>query len=188
MGTKYLLENTQSGSSVTRALVYRWHIWVSDDLLAPLKLTVKHTIITSLTLNALQHYARKTVRGLALRNSITATFAHKIISVHMYMISGFSIIWNSFDCMVQWEGLGMSKTHQRNLLTWRLRRRSAPQYLQVMLFLCPQRLAKCSHVINILHVERNIVDVSSYVKSRVYLFHVAFMLSCLNSLGTTLVL
>ena len=126
MGTKYLLENTQSGSSVTRALVYRWHIWVSDDLLAPLKLTVKHTIITSLTLNALQHYARKTVRGLVLRNSITAAFAHTIISVHMYMISGFNIIWNSFDCMVQWEGLGMSKTHQRNLLTWRLRRRSAP--------------------------------------------------------------
>ena len=72
METKQLLENTQSGSSVSRALVYRRHIRVSDDFLAPLssKLTVKHTIftesLTSNVLNALQHYACKTVRGSAL--------------------------------------------------------------------------------------------------------------------------
>jgi len=95
MGTKQLLENTQSGSSVSRAVVYRWHIRVSDDSLAPLssKLSVRHTIITeSLTsnvLNSLQHYTRQTVRGIALRNSIVVAFAHKILSVHMYMISGF---------------------------------------------------------------------------------------------------
>jgi len=50
MGTKQLMEITQSGISVSRALVYRWHIRVSDDSLAPLssKLTVKHTIINEI--------------------------------------------------------------------------------------------------------------------------------------------
>ena len=37
-------------------------------------------------------------------------------------------------------------------------------YLQVMLFLCPLRLAECSHVIDNLHIERNKADVSSHVK------------------------
>ena len=85
LGTKQILENTQSGSSVSRALVYRWHIWVSDDSLAPLnsKLTVRQTIITkSLTsnvLNSLQHYARNTVRGMAQRNSITVTYLSSLM-------------------------------------------------------------------------------------------------------------
>jgi len=35
METKQLLENTQSGSSVSRALVYRWYRRVSDDSSAP---------------------------------------------------------------------------------------------------------------------------------------------------------
>jgi len=69
MGTKQLLVNTHSGSSVSRALVYWWHRRFSDHILAPLssKLTVRHTIITenlaSNVLNSLQYYARKTVRG-----------------------------------------------------------------------------------------------------------------------------
>ena len=35
-------------------------------------------------------------------------------------------------------------------------------YLQVMLFVCPLLSAECSHMIAILHVERNKVDVSSH--------------------------
>jgi len=79
MGTKQLLENTQSGSSVSRALVYRWHIRVSNDFLAPLSsnLTVRHTIITerltSNVLNLLQHYTRRTVRGIVLHHSSICT-------------------------------------------------------------------------------------------------------------------
>jgi len=51
-----------------------------------------------------------------------------------------------------------------------------------MLFLCPLRLAECSHVIDNLHVERNKVDVSSHVISSLYLFYVPFYLRCLNTL------
>ena len=47
-------------------------------------------------------------------------------------------------------------------------------YLQVMLYFCSLWLAKCSHMIDNLHVERNKADVSSHVK-------------CLNSLWTALV-
>jgi len=51
-----------------------------------------------------------------------------------------------------------------------------------MLFLFSLRMAECSHMIDNLHVERNKVDVSSHVKSSLYLFHVPFDLRCLNSL------
>jgi len=34
--TKQLLEKTQSGNSVSRALVYRWHRRFSEDSSAPL--------------------------------------------------------------------------------------------------------------------------------------------------------
>jgi len=39
-----------------------------------------------------------------------------------------------------------------------------------------------------LHVERNKVDVSSHVKSSLYLFNVTFYLYCLNSWWTGLIL
>jgi len=42
-------------------------------------------------------------------------------------------------------------------------------------------------MIDILHIERNKVVVSSHVKSSLYLFHVLFNLRCLNSLWTALV-
>jgi len=51
-----------------------------------------------------------------------------------------------------------------------------------MLFVCPLRLAVYIHMIDILHVERNKVDVSSHVKSSLYLFNAPFNLPCLNSL------
>ena len=61
-----------------------------------LKMTGRHTVITdSLTLNvlnSLQDGARQTVRVIALRNSITVASAHTILTEHMYMISGFSVI------------------------------------------------------------------------------------------------
>ena len=81
MEIKQLLEKTQSGSSVYIALVYRWHSRFSEDSSDPLnqKITVRHTVDTeSLTLNvlnSLQHGARQTVRGIALRNSIAVAFA-----------------------------------------------------------------------------------------------------------------
>ena len=74
--TKQLPEKTPSSISVSRALVYRWHRRFSEDSSAPLcsKMTGRHTVITeSLTpsvLNSLQHGARQTVRGIALRNNI----------------------------------------------------------------------------------------------------------------------
>jgi len=40
----------------------------------------------------------------------------------------------------------------------------------------------CSYMIDILHVERNKDDVSSHLKSSLYLFHVPFYLPCPNSL------
>jgi len=42
--------------------------------------------LTSIVLNSLQHGARQTVRGIALRNSIAVASAHKILTEHMYMI------------------------------------------------------------------------------------------------------
>jgi len=51
-----------------------------------------------------------------------------------------------------------------------------------MLFVCPLKVAECSHMIDNLLVERNKVDVSSHVKSSLYLFHVSFNLRCLYSL------
>jgi len=51
-----------------------------------------------------------------------------------------------------------------------------------MLFVCSLRLAECSYIIDILHVERNKVVVSSHVKSSLYLLQVPFNLRCLNSL------
>jgi len=61
-----------------------------------LNITVRHTVITeSLTLNvlnSLQHYTRKTVRGIALRNSIAVASALQILTEHMYRINGFSVI------------------------------------------------------------------------------------------------
>ena len=80
----------------------------------------------------------------------------------------------------------MSKTHQRHLIVSCWRNVCDLRVLRIPPgdadFLCPLRLAKCSHMIDILHVERNKVGVSSHVKSSLYLFHVAFHLSCLNSL------
>ena len=104
--TKQLPENTPSGSSVSRALVYRWHRQSSEDSSAPLcsKMTERHTVITeSLTsnvLNSLQHGARQTVRGIALWNNIAVASEHKVLTEHMYRISGFSVIWSVFDYMV----------------------------------------------------------------------------------------
>jgi len=42
-------------------------------------------------------------------------------------------------------------------------------------------------MIDILYVERNKVDMSSHIKSSLYLFHGPFNLCCLNSLWTALV-
>ena len=60
-------------------------------------------------------------------------------------------------------------------------------YLQVMLFVCPLRSAECNHMIDILHVERNKIDVSSHVTLSWDLFHVPYNLRCLNSLWTALI-
>ena len=95
MDTKTNCLNRQSGSSVSRALVYRWHIRFSELFTTRLS-SNRHTIVkeslTSIVLNPLQYCARQTMRGIALRNSIIVTSEHKILTVHMYMISGFSII------------------------------------------------------------------------------------------------
>jgi len=48
-------------------------------------------------LNSLQDGACQTVRVIALRNSITVVSAHTIFTEHMYMKSGFSVIWSAFD-------------------------------------------------------------------------------------------
>ena len=59
-------------------------------------MTVRHTLITeSLTLNvlnSLQDGACQTVMVMALRNSIAVASVHTILTEHMYMISGFSVI------------------------------------------------------------------------------------------------
>ena len=69
MEIKQLLEKTQSGISVSRAVVYQT---VFRRFFSPNKLKdyLRHTVITeSLTLNvlnSLQHRARQTVRGIVL--------------------------------------------------------------------------------------------------------------------------
>jgi len=58
-------------------------------------MTGRHTVITeSLTSNVLNllHGARQTVRVIALRNSIVVASKHNILTEHMYMISGFSVM------------------------------------------------------------------------------------------------
>jgi len=43
-------------------------------------------------LNSLQHGARQTVRGIALRNSIVVATALQILAEQMYITSGFRVI------------------------------------------------------------------------------------------------
>ena len=93
METKRLLERTQSVSSVSRVLVYRWQRRFLGILSS--KMNGRQTVITeSLTsnvLNSLQHGTRQTVRGIALCNSIAVESAHKTLTEHMYMKVGSEI-------------------------------------------------------------------------------------------------
>ena len=95
MEIKQLLEKTQSGISVSRAVVYQT---VFRRIFSPNKLKdyLRHTVITeSLTLNvlnSLQHRAWQTVRGIVLWNSIAVASTHYILTEHIYRISGFSVV------------------------------------------------------------------------------------------------
>ena len=89
--TKKLLEQTKSGSSVSRALVYRWHRRFSEY--TPTETSVKKagrpTIIddelTSKVLDMLREDARLTVRDIANIQDIGIATAHKILCEHLNM-------------------------------------------------------------------------------------------------------
>ena len=89
--TKKLLEQTKSGSSVSRALVYRWHRRFSES--TPTETSVKRagrpTIIddglTSKVLDMLREDARLTVRDIANIQDIGIATAHKILCEHLNM-------------------------------------------------------------------------------------------------------
>jgi len=49
-------------------------------------------------LNSLKHGAR--LRDIAMQNIIAVSSAHTVLTEHMYIINGFSVIWSAFDCMV----------------------------------------------------------------------------------------
>ena len=80
-----MLEMTQSGSVVSRALVYRWHRRYTDDPVTPY--SAKNgggrpkSITESLTsevYNALREDARLTVRDIAVQFDIGTATAHKL--------------------------------------------------------------------------------------------------------------
>ena len=156
-------------------------------------MTGRHTVITksvtSNVLNSLRHGARQTVRGIVLWNYIAVASALLVLTEHIYRISGFSVIWSAFVWMVC--TLGRSETVTIALtpllpadVTFAT---SECSYIQVMLFVCPLRSAECSHMIDILHVERNKIDVSSHVTLSWDLFLVPYNLRFLNSLWTALI-
>ena len=90
--TKKMLEMTQSGSSVSRALVYRWHRRFTDDPVTPY--SAKNgggrpkSITESLTsevFNALREDARLTVRDIGVQFDIGTATAHKLMTENLNM-------------------------------------------------------------------------------------------------------
>lgn len=91
METKKMLEMTQSGRNVSRALVYRWHRRLSLDSSTPYtskgagRPTIIDESLTSDVTNALQKDARMTVRDIACSFDIGTATAHKILTEKLNM-------------------------------------------------------------------------------------------------------
>ena len=133
MEIKELLEKAHSGSSVSIALVYRWH---------PTKL--KYYCKTY------RNHGKFDVECVEFTVTWCLTDCDVYCTVH-------SIKW--FVC---WECI-FCHNRINAIITFATSECSA--YLQVMFFVWPLRLVKCSHMIDILHIGRNKVDVSSHVIS-----------------------
>ena len=136
------------------------------------EMTGRHTVITeSLTLNvlnSLQNGACQTVRVIVLWNSVAVASVHTILAEHMYRISGFSVIWSAFDhmCSLRRSDAVTIALTPFYLAAVTFETSECSAYFQVMmLFACHLRPADCSHMIEIIHIERNKVVVSSHLKS-----------------------
>ena len=83
--TKKQREQTQTGSNVSRALVYRWHRRYSDDLETPYdskgagRPLVITESLTSYVHDALRQDARLTVHDITQQNNIGVGTAHRIL-------------------------------------------------------------------------------------------------------------
>ena len=85
--TQMLLKQTRSGSTVSSALVYRWHKRFSDEMATPVhskgasgagRPSVISEELTSTVKNLLQQDARFTVREIALKTGVGVATAHKL--------------------------------------------------------------------------------------------------------------
>ena len=94
--SKKMLEMTQSGSSVSRALVYRWHKRFTDDPSTPYSAkngggrpSIITESLTSEVSSALREDARLTIRDIAMQFDFANATAHRLMDRKGILLSHF---------------------------------------------------------------------------------------------------